>query len=131
MRAAVGALVVLVALAVAVPASPRDHGDDESRVRVACLGGTAELRLRAEEDEGAVGGTIEIELRVDVRRAVSSWRVVLLHERQLVFQGTRRSSGDGYSFRLRRVVRDWPGSESVSARLIAPSGRTCRVAATI
>lgn len=130
MRAAVGALVVLFALALAVPAAPSGDGDDESRVRVACLGGTAELRLRAEEDDGGVG-TIEVELRVDVRRAVSSWRVVLLHERRLVFQGTRRSSGGGYSFRLRRVVPDWPGIESVSARLTAPSGRTCRVAATI
>lgn len=128
--AALGAVVVALALP--------SHGaggadDDESRVRVACLGGVAELRLRAEEDEEERedGRTIEIELRVLVQRHISPWRVVLLHERQLVFQGIRRASRVGYAFQLRRVVPDWPGRETVTARLTAPSGRTCRLSTSI
>lgn len=129
--AALGA--VAVALGLALPATIPGAGradDEKSRVRVACLGGVAELRLRAEE-EGEDDGTIEIELRVDLRRQISPWRVVLLHERQLVFQGLRRASRVGYAFQLRRVVPDWPGRESVTARLTAPSGRTCRLSTSI
>lgn len=124
------AVAVLVALALPGLSAASGVKDDESRVRVACLGGTAELRLRA-RDEDEEDATIEIELRVDVRRSVSTWRVVVLHERQLVYKGTRRSIDSGYSYRLRRVVPNWPGSETVTARLTAPSGRTCRLAATI
>lgn len=120
-----------VALVLALPGAGAGGADgEESRVRVACLGGVAELRLRA-EDEGDDDGTIEIELRVGLRRQISPWRVVLLHERQLVFQGLRRASHVGYAFQLRRVVPDWPGRESVTARLTAPSGRTCRLSASI
>ena len=127
--AAVGA----VAVALALPGTGAAGADDEeSRVSVACLGGIAELRLRAEdEDDDDDAGTIEIELRVDLRRQISPWRVVLLHERQLVFQGLRRASRIGYAFQVRRVVPDWPGRESVTARLTAPSGRTCRLSTSI
>jgi hypothetical protein len=120
----------LVALA-APGAAMGSASDDEARVRVGCLGGKAELRVRAEDSDDDSAGTLEVELRVEVERPVRSLRIVLLHERRLIFEGTRRPSGTGDSVRLRRIVPDWPGRETVTARVIAPSGRTCRLAATI
>ena len=121
----------LVALAAPGAAMGSGADDDEARVRVGCLGGKAELRVRAEESDGDRAGTLEVELRVEVERPVRSLRIVLLHERRLIFEGTRRPSGAGDSVRLRRIVPDWPGRETVTARVTAPSGRTCRLAATI
>jgi hypothetical protein len=123
------ALVALVAPGAALGS---DANDDEARVRVGCLGGRAELRVRAEDDgDDDRAATLEVELRVEVERPVRSFRVVLLHERRLIFEGTRRASGSGDSLRLRRIIPDWPGRETVTARVTAPSGRTCRLAATI
>jgi hypothetical protein len=133
-----------VAIALAFPASGfagddeyHDHDHDRAVTRVACLGGTAELRLETDHDEedddddDERGREIEIELRVDVQRPVAQWRLVLLHERRLVYQGIRRSSRDGYALRYRRDVPDWDGRQTVTARLATPSGRTCRLEATI
>ena len=115
-------LSLLAAAACAVPASAA--ADDDARVRAACAGGTAELRLKADDD------TIEVELRLSSRKR-GTWRIVLLHDRMLVFQGTRRATGSGYAFRVRRTIPDWPGRETVTASMRTSTGRTCRLAATI
>ena len=131
-RVAALALAVVALAAPATAARADGTDDDESRVRVACLGGTAELRVRvADNDDDAGAPRLELELRVDAARSVRAWRIVLLHERRLIFEGMRRPAGGGYSLRLRRLVPNWPGRETISARLTAPSGRTCRLAATI
>ncbi|MGH3065410.1 MAG: hypothetical protein ACRDOF_03830 [Gaiellaceae bacterium] len=171
------ALVALAASTVALllpsvsTASTTD--DTEVRERIACLGGTAELRLKIEsggggdssgsgsggsgssgsggsgsgdgdgdssgsgsgdgdgDDEPDEGELIQVELRIKVPKPVKSWRVVLLHERRLIVQGRGRSGNDGYSYRLRRTIPNWPGTETVVARMTAPNGRTCRITATI
>jgi hypothetical protein len=132
-----------VAIALAVPglgvAGDDENGDhdQDSVTRVACIGGTAELRLEADydedddDDDDERGREIEIELRVDVRRPVAQWRLVLLHERRLVYYGVRRSVRDGYALRYRREVPDWDGSQTVAARLSTTTGHTCRLEATI
>jgi hypothetical protein len=150
----------MLALFLAGPSSASTTDDREVRERVKCLGGTVELRLKIEssgsgdssgsgssgsggddsgsggsggdgDDEPEEGELIEVELRIRVPNPVKSWRIVLLHERQLVFQGRGRSSGDGYSYRLRRTLPNWPGAETIVVRMTAPSGRTCRIAATV
>ena len=155
------------------PSTASTTDDTEVRERVACLGGTAELRLKIEsggggdnsgsgssgsgssgsgssgsgdgdgdssvsgsgdgdgDDEPDEGELIQVELRIKVPKPVKSWRVVLLHERRLIVQGRGRSGNGGYSYRLRRTIPNWPGTETVVARLTAPNGRTCRIAATI
>jgi hypothetical protein len=103
------------------------------------MGGTAELRLEAEDGEedevdiGIPGGDsgIAVDLRVRVRRPVVVWRLVLLHERRIVYRGTRRSSGSGYVLRYGRRVPEWLGRQTVVARLATDSGRMCRLEATI
>jgi hypothetical protein len=121
MRTSALVLLTVVALAAAAPAA----ADDDIRIRKACAGGTAELRLKAD------GGAIEVELRLSSRRS-GTWRVVLLHERNLFFQGIRRATGsDGYSWRVRRTVPNWPGSETITASMRTATTSTCRLSATI
>jgi len=123
-----GIAVPLAALALVAPGAADGGRDDDVRVREACLGGTGELRLRAEEGDGGGEGTIEIEARIDVPERVRAWRVVVLHERTLVQKWTRRSSS---SLRVRSTVSDWPGSEAVTVRVATGAGRMCSLEATI
>ena len=139
MRSRIALAAVAIALAVPVGAAGDDEeNDDQSVTRVSCVGGAAELRLHVEngdddDDErgDARGDAIEIELRVDVRRPVFAWRLVLLHERRIVYQGIRGSTRSGYALRYERTVPDWYGRQTVAARVSTVSGRACRLEATI
>ena len=127
--AAAVAAATLVAL-FAPGASVADDGDDEARVRVACAGAIAELRLKAEEDDGETW--IAVELHVAGPRRTQTWRVVVLHERTLILRAIRRSTrASGFGFRLRLRLPDWAGEETVAARLSTASGRTCLLEAKI
>jgi hypothetical protein len=132
-------LLALAAAATALMApgtgAANDANEDDEPVtrvstRVSCVGGTAQLRLEAEHDDGEVDA-IQVELRVAVRRPVYSWRLVLVHERRLVYQGRRRSHNSGHSLLYARTVPEWEGRQTIVARLATPSGRTCRLQATI
>jgi hypothetical protein len=132
------AALAAVAIALAVPATGAagdDEEDNESVTRVSCAGGSAVLRLSGEDDDhdddDDDGDRIAAVLRVDVRRPVLVRRIVLLHERRLVYQGTRRWSRPRSSLRLVRWVPDWSGRQTVTARLTTGAGRTCRLEATI
>ena len=134
------AALAAVAIALAVPATGAagdDEEDNESVTRVSCAGGSAVLRLSGEDDDhdddddDGDGDRIAAVLRVDVRRPVLVRRIVLLHERRLVYQGTRRWSRPRSSLRLVRWVPDWSGRQTVTARLTTGAGRTCRLEATI
>jgi hypothetical protein len=127
MRRSAPAILALLLLLLSVPAvAAADRGgDDETRVRMKCAGGTAELRLRTRDEDAAAA--IEVELRIDTRRP-EAWRIVVLHERRLVYQGSRRATR---SVRYRRLVPDWPGRETVAVRATTRTGRACRLAAAI
>ena len=127
MRARTTSVIAASLLALAMPAfAAADRGDDvETRVRAACAGGSAQLRLRAREDHGTPA--LEAEVRIDSRRP-QRWRIVMLHERALVYQGKRPATR---SLRYRRTIPDWPGRETVSVRATTADGRTCRIAASI
>jgi hypothetical protein len=140
MRIPVALAAVAIALAVPAPgAASDDEEDNVSVTRVSCIGGTAELRLEAvddDEDEADIGivegvSGIAVELRVRVRRPVVFWRLVLLHERRIVYRGVRRSIGSGYLLRYTSRVPEWLGRQTVVARVATYSGRTCRLEATI
>ncbi len=127
-------LVLLVLLVLLTPpiASADDEPiqDDNKRVEVrqagTCTGTSrSRLRLRAED------ASIRIEFEVDSRRVGSVWRVVLLHERQIVLRATRRTVRPGASFEVRRFVEDWYGADAIVARAIGPGGEICRASATV
>jgi len=124
-RSAPAILALLLLLALPGVAVADRGGDDETRVRTKCAGGTAELRLRTRDDDAAAA--IEIEFRIDTRRP-EAWRIVVLHERSLVYQGSRRATR---SLRYRRLVPDWPGRETVAVRATTRTGRACRLQAAI
>lgn len=124
---------LVAALACAMLALPvtavADDGDDDRReVRKAgaCSGSsTATLRLRAED------GEIRVRFEIDTRGSTSTWKVVLLHERRLVFRGVLRPKGDSGDVELRRVLEDWFGSDALVIRATGPRAETCRASAVI
>jgi hypothetical protein len=127
MHRTIALLVVAVALATAAPAlGSRADGDDEVRVTGSCSG-TSKAELRVREDDGA----LRVELRIDTRRAGATWSVILLHERRTAYRGTRRTSTSSRSLRVRRMLPDWLGPDTIVARASGPRGETCRTTATI
>jgi hypothetical protein len=118
-------LAALSLLAVApIVAGTRDDSD-EVRVAGVCNGGAASrVRLKGED------GEIEVRFRLDSTRSGVVWRVVLVQERRVAWRAnltTRR----GGSFEVRRVLRDLPGADTISARAVGPGGLVCRAAATL
>ena len=124
------AAIALVCVAVALAASPSAyaHGgrDDDVRVEGDCgRGASSSLRLKADH------GTIRVEFEVESRRARERWRVVLVHERRVVWRGQVRTRSGSASFRVRRSIPDFEGADEVSMRGSGPNGNTCLAAATL
>jgi hypothetical protein len=119
----------LALLAIPAPALARGGGDDgrrEARVAGRCTGGaTSQLRLRSRD------GEIRVEFEVRRSRGGERWRVVLIHERRVAWRGTVRAARSGGSFRVRRSMRDYDGSDRVTARASGPRGLTCEASARV
>ena len=123
--------IVLTALLVPLLApgvAPADDGGGsrgEVRVVTACGSGTrAELRVRERD-----GDLLRIELELSTPQRGSTWSVVVLHERRLVFRSRVRANGG--SLVVRRTVPNWFGEDHVVARATGADGRTCRLAGTV
>ena len=123
--------IALAALLVALVAPSAAAGDDgggsrgDVRAATACgSGARAELRVRERD-----GDMLRIELELSTPQRGSSWSVVIVHERRLVFSGRIRASGGSLS--VRRTVRDWFGEDHVVARATGPGGTTCRLVGTV
>lgn len=117
--------VTLAVLATDARAAGHGGGDERARVDGTCSG-SARSELRLESDDGL----IELEFEVDRTRSRASWRIVLVHERRVAWKGTVRARSGG-SIRLRRMLPDLPGADSVTARAWGPNGIGCRAAATL
>jgi hypothetical protein len=103
-----------------------ERGRHDVRVAGSCgRGASAELRLKADD------GRIEVEFEVDHDRVGAFWRVVLVHERRVVWRGTVRTKKPSGSFDVERRVRDLPGADTLSVRAWGPHGVTCRAAGTL
>ena len=104
------------------PPAPTATTTSASRATAAAV--RAELRLKADH------GAIRVEFEVESRRARERWRVVLVHERRVVWRGRARTR-DGGSFRIRRSIPDFDGVDEVSVRASGPRGNTCQATATL
>jgi hypothetical protein len=122
-------LLALGLLLGGTPALADDDGDarsGEARVAATCSrGATAQLRLRARD------GEIRLEYEVKRRRRGERWRVVLVQERRVVWRAVVRTSKSSGSFRVRRVLDDLDGPDTVTARASGPRGLTCEASATL
>jgi hypothetical protein len=120
-------LAAVCALA-AAPGAEAGSGDPdrgEARVDGTCTGGVrSELRLKADD------GLLELEFELDRARAGAQWRIVLVHERRVVWKGMRRTRSGG-SVEVRSTLRDLPGADTVTARAWGPAGLGCRATATL
>jgi hypothetical protein len=122
---AVVAVTVVAVLALPFGAAADDGDDREIRVTRACSSGS-ETSLRARTDDGS----IRVELRIEPDRR-GPWRVVFLHERRIAYRGTLRPSSSSGTVRLRRIVPDLFGRDSLVIRSSGPRGESCRIAAEL
>jgi hypothetical protein len=114
-------LVALVPLAATAGAK-----DGDVRRAGSCSGGTsAKIKLSPED------GRIETEFEVDQNRSGVTWRVVLRRNGAVAARARRTTGGRSGSFEIRRVLPDGPGSDSISARAVSPSGEVCTANASI
>ena len=122
------AVLVLAALGASSPGLADDGGRVEVRRQGACTGTTRaswELRLRADE------GRIRVEFRIRASAPGTTWRVVLLHERRVVYTGRVTAPRDDRSLGVRRTVSDWAGTDAFVARATGPRGALCTGSATL
>jgi hypothetical protein len=120
-----GLTLALAALCAATRAAA-DGGGREVRVRGACTGrNVSELRVRAED------GRLRIDVRVQSARRYPRWTVVVLRERRIVFRGPVRTVGGGRELELRRMIADWPGTDTLVVRASTRGGQSCRASATV
>jgi hypothetical protein len=119
---------VAICAALSLPAHAAAD-DDRREVRKAgtCTASSrVNIRLRAED------GEIRVEVEIETRRATAAWKVILLHDRRIVYRGSvYAGSGGGRSLRLRRTLADWFGLDTIVVRASGPRLETCRVSATV
>lgn len=119
------AAVAVLALVASGQAAARD-GAGEVRVRGVCGGGTSS-ELRVERDDGE----LEVRFELDHDRPAVPWRVILVHERRVVWRIDARRTRSNGELEVRRILRDLPGTDTVSARAVGPRGLVCRASATL
>jgi hypothetical protein len=78
-----------------------------------------------------VASARRVQFEVDTRRGGRVWRVVLVHERRVVWRGRARTRSGSGSFRIRRSIPDFEGADQVSARASNRVGNTCEATAVL
>jgi hypothetical protein len=121
------ALLVLLVLALSAgAAAARDGGDQDVRVAGDCTRGTtSSLRVRA-EDKG-----IEVRFRLRETRGRGVWRITVVHENRVSARVKRTTTRSDDSLELRRILPDFPGSDTIAVRAWGPRGFGCRAAARL
>ena len=103
-----------------------DGGRSEVRAAGTCgKGASSKLKLKARD------GRIEAQFEVHHGRAGSTWRVTIVHERQVAYRGRRRIAGPSRSFEVDRRMPDYSGADGVTARATGPRGVVCVASATL
>lgn len=120
--------VLLLALAALLALPAVASADDDPQMRkVGSCTGTSRIVLELEADDGR----IDVELEVRTRSRTRAWRVVLVHERRVVFQRFVRPRSGRRTVKLEMTVPDWFGRNTLVARATGPGLETCRVTATL
>jgi hypothetical protein len=120
--AAVGALVL-----VGATTAPASAKDGDVRVFGTCTGASKTKIKLAMRD-----GRIESETEVDSNRNGQRWSVRMRQNGVLVHNGTAVTQAPSGSFKVRKVLRNVPGTDRVTTVSRNPlTGETCTVTARI
>ncbi len=113
-------IIATIPAVLALFAATAVANDDDVERQGTCTGATeAEIKLSPEN------GRIETEFEVDQNRNGVTWRVVLRHNGKVAARTQGTTAGRSGSFEIRRVLANRPGTDTVSARAVSPSGEVC------
>lgn len=124
-RLVLAAVVLFGALGAVVPASA--GGGDGVEKAGNCNGASSsKLKIKARDNK------LEVEFEVDQNVNGAKWKVVLKHDGNRFFSGTRTTKGPSGSFSLERNVNDSPGTDKISARARnVAGGEVCTAKASL
>lgn len=112
----------LAMLAPFAPAAVADDDDGEI-LRTGSCSGSADWKLKAQRDDGA----LEVEWEVDSNRVGQVWRVRIYDNGDRVVAARRTTQAPSGSFEVERHIADRPGSDRLVARSRnLASGQVCR-----
>jgi hypothetical protein len=114
-----------LSLALLVPVAPAANakGDDGEVIRTGSCSGTADWKLKAKRDDGA----IEVEWEVDSNRAGQVWRVRVYDNGDRVVATQRTTQPPSGSFDVERQIANRAGSDNLVARSRnLATGQVCR-----
>jgi hypothetical protein len=120
---ALAALVV-----VSVPSVARADDEDDVRVERPCTArSTVRLRVRTLDD----ADRLRVDFSIRTRRRGTTWSVVVVHERRIVWRAPARTGSSSGAFSRRLLRPDWDGRDTVTVRALGPAGEVCRASVTI
>ena len=114
-----------ISLALVLPVAPaaQASSNDVEIIRTGSCSGTADWKLKAKRDDGA----IEVEWEVDSNRAGQVWRVRIYDNGNRVVATRRTTQPPSGSFDVERHIANRPGSDHLVARSRnLASGQLCR-----
>jgi hypothetical protein len=117
------AAISLALLVPAVPAAQAKDGDDGEILRTGSCSGSADWKLKAKRDDGA----LEVEWEVDSNRVGQVWRVRIFDNGDRVVATRRTTQAPSGSFEVERHIANRAGSDHLVARSRdLASGQVCR-----
>lgn len=117
-RLVLTAVVLFGALGAVVPASAGSNAAEKAGN--CSKASSSELKMKSRDNK------IEVEFEVDQNVNGAKWKVVLKHDGNTFFSGTKTTKGPSGSFSVERNVNDSPGTDKISARARnLSSGEVC------
>jgi hypothetical protein len=115
-------IATMVASLLVVPMVPASANEDDVRRNGSCSGST-DWKLKMSPENGR----IEVEFEVDQNRTGHEWRVVMKHDGDVFFRGTRTTAGRSGSFEVREVTNNSNGTDNFVAKARNPqTDEVCR-----
>ena len=115
-------IATMVTSLLVVPMTPASANEDDVRRSGSCSGSTDwKLKLSPEN------GRIEVEFEVDQNRTGHDWKVVMKHDGDVFFRGTRTTAGRSGSFEVRDITNNSNGTDDYVAKARNPqTDEVCR-----
>lgn len=103
-------------------AAPVAHANEADVIRRGACSGASDWKIKASPEDGR----IEVEFEVDSNVNGQAWRVLIWHDGDRIFAGTRTTRPPSGSFEVRRVAGDPAGADRFRGRAVSvATGETC------